>query len=148
MADRPAGDQPRRRARSTASRGGDDAIAGFSRDPATGTLTYLGAEQALNEPTDLALSPSGRSLYVAARGDSAIVRLARDSGSGALSFSGCLTAKREAARPAGRCALALGRGGVPQLGFGGLNSLAIAGGGLYASASRQSAISRFAIPGG
>jgi DNA-binding beta-propeller fold protein YncE len=126
---------------------GDNAIAGFSRDPATGVLTYLGAEQALDEPTDLALSPSGRSLFVSARGDLAIVRLARDSGSGALSFSGCLTASREAARPAGPCALALG-GGVPQLGFAGLNSLAIAGGVLYASASRQSAISRFAIPGG
>ncbi len=127
---------------------GDDAIAGFSRDPATGALTYIEAEAGFDEPTDLALSPSGRSLYVAARGDSAIVRLARDPGSGVLSPSGCLTANRESARPAGPCALALGRGGVPQLGFAGLNSLALAGGVLYASASRQSAISRFAIPGG
>lgn len=127
---------------------GDNAVAGFSRDPATGALTYMEAEQALDDPTDLALSPSGRSLYVAARGDSAILRLARDTGSGALSFSGCLSADREASRPAGRCTLALGRGGVHQLGFAGLNSLAIASGSLYASASRQSAISRFAIPGG
>jgi 6-phosphogluconolactonase (cycloisomerase 2 family) len=127
---------------------GDDAVAGFSRDPSTGTLTYMGTNSGLDEPMDLVLSPSGRSLYVAARRDSAILRLARDTGSGALSFSGCLTADRAVARPTGPCALARSRGRAHQLGFGGLHSLAIAGGSLYATATRQSAISRFAIPGG
>jgi 6-phosphogluconolactonase (cycloisomerase 2 family) len=127
---------------------GDNAVAGFSRDPGTGTLTFLGSEPALDQPRDLALAPSGRRLYVASSRDSAILRLARDPGSGDLSFGSCLTARREVARPAGPCALALGRGGVHQLGFGGLNSLALSGGSLYAAAGQQSAISRFAIPGG
>ncbi len=126
---------------------GDDAIAAFNRDPATGALTFLGAVPGLDEPTDLALAPGGRSLYVTARRDSAIVRLARDPGGGALSFSSCLTSRPTAARPAGSCTLALGRAGAHQLGFGGLSSLAIAGGSLYATATDQSAVTRFGIPG-
>lgn len=128
---------------------GDDGIAAFSRGPATGTLTPLGSFGALEEPTDLALSPGGRSLFVAARGDAAILRYARDPGSGDLTFKGCVTGRRTSAPPTGgRCGLVLGRGGVAQLGFGGLSSLAIAGGGLYATATDQSAISRFGIPAG
>ncbi len=128
---------------------GDDAIAAFSRDPATGTLTYLGSGGSLDEPTDLVLSPGGRSLFVAARGDAAIARYARDPGSGELSFRGCVTGKRTSAPPTGgRCGLVQGRGGVAQLGFGGLGSLAIAGSSLYATATRQSAVTRFGIPGG
>jgi 6-phosphogluconolactonase (cycloisomerase 2 family) len=127
---------------------GDDAVAGFSRDPATGTLTFLGTEPALERPGSLAISPNGRSLYVASATDSAIARLRRDPGSGDLFFADCLTGRRESARPAGPCTLVDGRGGAQQLGFGGLNSLAVAAGGLFAAAGRQSAISRFAIPGG
>ena len=154
---------------------GDNAIDSFSRDPATGLLAYTGCitgdsalasdigdpnpcatlpgahpralGSGLASPTDLALSPSGRSLYVAAAKDSAITRLARNPASGALSFSECLTANRAAARPAGACDLARGRGGAHQLGFAGLSALAIAGGDLYATASSQSAVSRFAIGG-
>lgn len=127
---------------------GDDAIDVFGRDPATGALTFVEAEPTLAKPTDLALTPSGRSLLVAAAGDSAIVGLGRDPVGGGLSFSGCLTARRAAARPAGPCALARGRGGAHQLGFGGLSSMAIAGGLLFATATKQSAVSRFALPGG
>ena len=132
---------------------GDDAVAGFSRDPATGTLTFLGTEPALERPGGLAIAPDGRSLYVSSASDSAILRLRRDPGNGDLSFTGCLTGRREPGRPAGPCTLPRaggggGGGGAEQLGFGGLNSVAVAGGGLYAAAGRQSAISRFAIPDG
>jgi 6-phosphogluconolactonase (cycloisomerase 2 family) len=154
---------------------GDNAIDSFSRDPATSLLTYTGCitgdsalandigdpnpcamlpdahPQALGSglasPTDLSLSPSGRNLYVAAAKDSAITRLARNPATGELSFSECLTANRKAARPAGPCTLAQGHDGAHQLGFAGLSALTIAGGNLYATASNQSAISRFAIGG-
>jgi 6-phosphogluconolactonase (cycloisomerase 2 family) len=126
---------------------GDDAVNAFGRDPVTGALSFLEAEPGGANPTDLALPPGGRDLLVAAAGDSAIVRLGRDSG-GSLSFASCLTARPAEARPGGPCSLAAGPGGAHQLGFGGLSSLALAGGSLYATASRQSAVSRFAIPGG
>jgi 6-phosphogluconolactonase (cycloisomerase 2 family) len=149
----------------------DSAIDSFSRDPATGALTYAGcltsdpdlgrelgtgnpcraptggqqAGAALDRPTDLTLSPSGHSLYVAAAKDSAISRLSRSPATGSLTFSSCLTANAAMAQPAGPCTLVSGRGGAHQLGFAGLSSLAIAGGNLFATASGQSAISRFAI---
>ncbi len=100
---------------------GDDGVARFGRDPATGALTYIESVPALDAPRDLVLSPSGRSVYVAATGDSAVVRLQRDPDSGALSFGGS------------------------QRGLGGVNSLAIAGRTLYAAAARRSEIARFAI---
>jgi 6-phosphogluconolactonase (cycloisomerase 2 family) len=154
---------------------GDNAVDSFSRDPATGALAYAGcitgdsalahergtgnpcapvpsaqpraAGSGLGGPGDLAISPNGRSVFVAAPKDSALTRLSRNPATGALSFSECLTANHTAARPPGPCALARGRGGAHQLGFAGLSSLAIAGNSLYATASGQSAISRFAIGG-
>jgi 6-phosphogluconolactonase (cycloisomerase 2 family) len=154
---------------------GDDAIDDFSRDPASGALTFAGcltgdstlaaerslpnpcatvpeatphaAGSGLASPGDLAIDPSGRRLFVAAPRDSAIATLVRDPASGALTFGGCLTASAKAARPAGACTLARGRGSAHQLGFGGLSSLALAGHDLFATASGQSAISRFALGG-
>jgi 6-phosphogluconolactonase (cycloisomerase 2 family) len=154
---------------------GDNAVDSFSRDPATGALTYAGCitgdsalaqergtgnpctpvpgaqpravGSGLGEPGDLAISPNGRSLFVAVPKDSAVTRFIRNPATGALSFSECLTANQKAARPQGPCALASGQGGARQLGFAGLSSLTIAGGSLFAAASGQSAISRFAIGG-
>jgi 6-phosphogluconolactonase (cycloisomerase 2 family) len=103
---------------------GDDAIAAFSRDPATGALTYIESDPALDQPRDLAISPSGRSVYVASAGDAVVLRLARNPGSGSLAFAGA------------------------QPGSGALDSLALAGRTLYAGASRQAMISRYAISGG
>jgi len=148
----------------------DNTIVRFSRDPAGGALVYAGCitadrelgsfrdapnpcaapardnrpGAALGRPADLLLSRDGRSLYVAAAGSSAIVRLARDPAGGALSFSTCLTANPAVARPAGPCKLARAPRGRHQLGFAGLNSLAFARGGLYATAGGQSAVTRFA----
>lgn len=127
---------------------GDDAVDVFGRDPATGALSFLEVQPAGAKPTDLTLTPSGGDLLVAAAGDSAIVRLGRDPATGALSLTSCLTARRAVAPPTGPCKLATGRGGVHQSGFGGLSSLALAGGSLYATATSQSAVSRFTIPGG
>jgi hypothetical protein len=154
---------------------GDNAVDSFSRDPTTGALAYAGCltgdstlagergaanpctpapgaqpravGSGLGEPGDLAITRDGHSIFVAAPRDAAIARLARNPASGALSFSECLTANQTAARPRGPCAVARGRGGAHQLGFAGFSSLAIAGNSLYATASSQSAISRFALGG-
>lgn len=151
----------------------DGAIDAFSRDPATGALSFagcitgnrgLGGEggggnpcaapardgrrgAALDRPTDLAIAPGGRALYVTAARDSAITRLARNPSTGALGFYSCLSANPDLARPAGPCELTRPRRGRHQLGFSGLSSLAFARGGLYATAGGQSAISRFAAGG-
>jgi 6-phosphogluconolactonase (cycloisomerase 2 family) len=156
--------------------GGDHSVVSFSRDPASGTLTYRGCLTGNSElaqydgvgknpcaplpgakpraegsgfarPTDLTLDPSGHYLLVASGKDAAITQLARNPTSGALTYRGCLTANPTAARPAGPCALVRGRGGAHQLGFGGLDSLAFARGRLYAAAGAQAAISSFSLGG-
>ena len=119
---------------------GDDAIAQFIAD-ANGMLNYVDTVPDIDEPTDLAVGQNG--VYVAARGDSAIVRLTEGPDL-TLSFAKCLTARRAAAVPAGRCRLAKGDNGAHQSGFGGLGSLELARGILYATATSQSAVSRFA----
>ena len=151
---------------------GDDAIASFSRSPLTGELAYQGCltgdsslGEALNIPnpcsltadaapngagsglggaSDLIVSPSGKNLYLAAAKDAAIARLSRNP-SGALHFASCLTGKPSAAQPAGPCKLQRPRRGAHQLGFAGLSSLAISGTNLYATATQQSAITRFKV---
>ena len=154
---------------------GDDAVDSFSRDPATGALTYSGcitgngelAEDignpnpcttlpgatphgdgsGLGQPAALALDPAGRSLVVASSKDGALSRFARDPATGALTYRGCLTGNAKLGRPAGPCTLAKGKGGAHQLGFAGLSSLAFAAGKLYATASGQSAVSSFSVSG-
>jgi hypothetical protein len=135
---------------------GDDAVDSFSRDPATGALTYTtlpgatshGDGSGLGQPTALALDPGGRSLVVASSRDSALSRFARDPANGSLSFKGCLTGNPKVGRPAGPCTLARAKGGAHQLGFAGLSSLTFAGGKLFATASGQSAVSSFSLAGG
>src|SRR5439155_846693 len=60
----------------------DSALATFSRDATTGTLTFLGAEPGLNGPQAIAISPDGAYLYVAS--GNAVVVFARDPASGML----------------------------------------------------------------
>lgn len=55
------------------------------------TATGNGAGSGLDSPRGLALSPDGRSLYVAARDDSAIAHLARNPRTGKVAFKGCLS---------------------------------------------------------
>ena len=80
---------------------GDNTVAAFSRDPATGGLTFLGTEPALEQPQDLAIAPDGRNLYVASGRDAAVLRLRRNPSDGDLSFVGCLTGRRDAAAAGG-----------------------------------------------
>jgi 6-phosphogluconolactonase (cycloisomerase 2 family) len=91
----------------------DDAIARFSRDLATGQLTYAGcvsgetdsdaacaltagatpdgSRSGLNKLQSLAISPDGRTIYAVAQDDDSVVRFDRDAATGALSFAGCIT---------------------------------------------------------
>ncbi len=73
---------------------GDNAVALFARNAASGALTFVatvvdgvGGVDGIAQPTCLAFSPDGSSLYVTGD-DSAVAAFARDPASGALSFVG------------------------------------------------------------
>ncbi len=80
----------------------DNAIVRFDRDPLTGSLTPAGCiqdvgladcgltQQGLAGGEGVAVSPDGRSVYVAARGDSAVARFDRNPTTGALTPAGCI----------------------------------------------------------
>jgi 6-phosphogluconolactonase (cycloisomerase 2 family) len=148
----------------------DDAVAAFSRDPATGRLTFRscidaeselaktygvrdvcthvpatgkeGEGSGLDRPFGPAISPDGRSLFVGARDDAAIDRFRLTRGGG-LHLAGCLTADPTVV---GACARARTPAGKPQvLGFDGFDSLAVIGHTLYAAAANGSSISRFSF---
>ena len=121
--------------------GDDDSIVSFSRDPATGTLTFAEAAE-MPEPHGLALSKDGASLFVASRPDAAINRFRLGPGA-SLRFLGCLTWSPKAVGPCARARAKNGR--VQRLGHTGFNSLALAGGSLYAAAGSDSALSRLAV---
>jgi Ca2+-binding RTX toxin-like protein len=90
---------------------GDDSLAGFKRDPATGALSNPfcvrdaaagpcgAAAEGLDSAFRVAASADNRSVYVAATGDDAIVRFNRNAATGALSGPSCI---KDAA--AGECA--------------------------------------------
>jgi uncharacterized repeat protein (TIGR01451 family) len=76
----------------------------FTRDPATGALTYLGCLSGgsdcgsgnddlhgMNGPQAITLSPDGKSAYVVTAGDDALVELTRDVATGLLSYQGCFS---------------------------------------------------------
>lgn len=81
-----------------------NAIASFTRDPATGALsiqgcigatsagpcTAIGNTNALHTPYALAMSPDGKQLYVAASAGNAIGVFNRDTATGGLTFAGCV----------------------------------------------------------
>lgn len=108
----------------TAYRG--NAISAFRRDPATGTLTEVGCwatagldgcapARGLSGAYDLALSPDGRDVYVAARRSAAVATFARDAASGTLAqpagVAGCVAdTSAEGCRPAASASLAGARG--------------------------------------
>jgi cysteine-rich repeat protein len=77
------------------SNGIPPAVAVFARNPTTGALTFVEAEQdgangvtGLTTPVQMVMSPDGAHLYVAAWGnnDGAVVSFARNTGTGALTF--------------------------------------------------------------
>lgn len=72
---------------------GDSAVAVFSRDSATGALSFVGAARdgvggvdGLSFVSSIALSPDGDHLYAASLGDDAVAEFARDPASGLLSL--------------------------------------------------------------
>ena len=71
----------------------DDAVAVFSRNAATGALTFVEMQQnslpliGLARARAVVVSPDGRYVYVGGRTDDAIVVFARDAGTGALTFA-------------------------------------------------------------
>ncbi len=72
----------------------DDAIAVFGREPATGALTFIAANEegvggleGISTVKDLVVSPDGRHLYALAQGDQTVVTFARDLAIGTLSFA-------------------------------------------------------------
>ena len=96
-----------------ATASGDDSVALFDRDQATGALTYLGCVSAntnvvacttiavistgdgqdtgLNEPRSPVFSGNGEFLYVVSPSDDAVTTFSRDSVTGTLSWLSCVT---------------------------------------------------------
>jgi cysteine-rich repeat protein len=71
----------------------DDAVTVFSRDAATGMLTFVeahvdgsGGTNRLDGAESIAVSPDGSSVYVAAEEDNAVTVFSRDAASGALTL--------------------------------------------------------------
>ena len=71
----------------------DDAVAVFSRDPATGSLTFVelqkdgvGGVDGLNGASVVTTSADGTNVYVAGPLDDAVAVFARDTGTGSLTF--------------------------------------------------------------
>jgi DNA-binding beta-propeller fold protein YncE len=149
----------------------DNSVAAFARDPATGRLTFtscidaestharesgisdpctsvpsenrLGNGSGLYEPRGLAISPTGRDLFVGSHGDATLDRF-RLTPDGGLHLAGCVT---EGNGRGTRCTRARAPGGeLQQFGFDGFNSLVVTGNTVYAAAGDSSALSRFSFP--
>jgi DNA-binding beta-propeller fold protein YncE len=82
----------------------DKAVVTLGRDPATGALTYRGCvsfasgcgagnenKAGLDTPADVAVTPDGKQVFVAAYGSGAATWLNRDTDTGMLTWAGCLT---------------------------------------------------------
>ena len=76
----------------------DDAVAVFSRNAASGKLTFVemlehgvGGVDGLNGAYFVMVSPDGGNVYVASYGDDAVAVFSRDSGNGALTFVEVIT---------------------------------------------------------
>lgn len=150
--------------------GFDDAVVHFTRDPATGALTYVGcltgetasgpvgsgactpiptatptgAGSGLDAPQAVVVAPDGTSLYVAAASDDAVNWFSRDPGSGALTWMGCLTGNAQSNDDA--CtAIASATDGGAGSGLDGVRALAASpdATSLYAAAPGDDAVVHF-----
>jgi 6-phosphogluconolactonase (cycloisomerase 2 family) len=141
-------------------------IAQFTRDPISGTVTYLGCltgdlgagvagpggcsqlasstregfGSGLYEPSGLAISRDGTHLYVTASTDASVSAFNRDPATGALSFLGCVTSNPKASA----CARVPGGG---ERVLEGIASPVISGDGrhLYAAANRAATVATFTL---
>ncbi|MFC1726539.1 beta-propeller fold lactonase family protein, partial [candidate division KSB1 bacterium] len=75
--------------------GSDDAVAVFTRNPATGRLTYIemfqdpssgGGEEGLDFVKGVAVSPDGNHVYTAAKNDNSVVVFSRNQTDGSLTY--------------------------------------------------------------
>ncbi len=152
---------------------GDDAVVRFTRDPATGTLTYEGcvtgetasgptgsgacvqipsastngAGSGLDEAFTLAVSSDGTSLYAVSERDDAVAHFARNPDTGALTHQGCITGETESG-PTGTNAcvqIASATSGGTNSGLDKLRSLAVSADGTsaYAASPADDAVARF-----
>jgi 6-phosphogluconolactonase (cycloisomerase 2 family) len=76
----------------------DNGLAVFSRDPATGALTFLevhldgvGGVDGIANPRDVAVSPDGAHVYVAGSGDNSVAVFLRSPATGTLTWQGKVT---------------------------------------------------------
>jgi 6-phosphogluconolactonase (cycloisomerase 2 family) len=152
--------------------GGDDAVARFDRDPATGILTYQGCitgESASDNENDacahidstaldgvnsgldalqsVAVSADGESLYAASPGDDAVARFDRDPATGALTYQDCVTGESESG-PAGSIACAAIGSAAASGANSGLDDLrgvavSVDGKSVYAVSAQDDAVARF-----
>ena len=144
--------------------GASSSIANFSRDPATGALTYAGCISSDDDVTGcslladaqnngngtglldtraLAISEDGRSAYTASESSDAVTRFDRDPATGALTYAGCLTSDTAATPVCTAIPGATAAGaGTP---LNDLRGIAISADGLnvYATAAEGDAVSRF-----
>jgi 6-phosphogluconolactonase (cycloisomerase 2 family) len=146
----------------------DDAVAHFTRDPATGILTYQGCltgeaesdECTRNDFTtagansgrdglrSIALTADGTSLYAIAPDDDAIAHFARDPSTGALTYVGCISGETESG-PMGSEACALidsATSGGADSGLDFLFAVGVSADGMsvYAVSQFDDAVARFA----
>jgi DNA-binding beta-propeller fold protein YncE len=81
----------------------DKAVVTIARDPGTGALTYRGCvsfasgcgagnenKPGLDTPSDVAVTPDGKQVFVAAYNSGAVTWLNRDANTGTLTWAGCL----------------------------------------------------------
>jgi DNA-binding beta-propeller fold protein YncE len=152
----------------------DDAIARFSRDPASGAITYQncisgntattvctqipsakagGASSGFDEPYGIAIRPDGRSVYVAAQEDDSIAIFSRNTSTGALTYEDCITGETATAPTANGGNDSCGAV-VPGVSAGGANSgidkvrnLAIDPNGesLYATSGQDDSLYQFSL---
>jgi 6-phosphogluconolactonase (cycloisomerase 2 family) len=150
---------------------GDDAIARFDRDPATGALTYrdcitgdtdigpTGANACVAIPSSTAggitsgldtvraviVSPDGRSVYAAATGE--VAHFDRDPATGALTYRGCITGVVETGPAGSNACTAIPSARSDGVGSGLNIPLALAispdGKSLYAAVQVDDAVTRF-----
>ncbi len=81
---------------------GSNAVVEFSRNPSNGELTYMGCtgqlsgcthtapSEAVTGPASIAISPDGKSVYVASENASAVAEFARNTSTGALTYDACV----------------------------------------------------------
>src|SRR6266540_3837723 len=125
----------------------DDAVVRFDRNTTTGALTPPGCiadvgdaagcgttQQGLGEAVGVAVTPDGKSVYVASQADDAIVRFDRNITTGALTPQGCIADVGDAAG----C-------GTTQQGLDGAGGVAVSADGksVYVASNLDSAVVRF-----